>query len=124
MTDRQNSNDVDADQVNASELIRAYLEATNAADHDLLRTLVTSEFELVLGEHTVTGIENVLALETPEHVKTTLALQGVATDGDSFLATIEQRVSWVDSHEPVDVRRVRARFFLSNQLICRVELLG
>jgi hypothetical protein len=124
MTNQPNSNDGDRDRVNASELMCAYLEATNAADQELLCTLVTSDFELVLGGRTVTGIESVRALEPPEHVKTTLALQGVSIDGDSFLATIEQRVSWADSHEPADVRQVRARFFCSDRLISRVELLG
>ena len=120
------SSPIDASEAgtNAGTVIGAYLQATNDADHDALRKLVTAEFELVMGEQTVSGIENVMALQSPEHVKTTLSLQGVTAAGQSFLVAIEQRVSWINSDEPSDTRQVRARFFFSGTLISRVELLG
>ena len=105
-------------------LIVAYLDATNESDQELLRTLVTHDFELVMGEQTVTGIDNVIALRGPEHLQTKLSLQKLEPDDDSHLATILQTVTWVESGDPGDERRVRARFSFSGQLISRVELLG
>jgi len=105
-------------------LIVAYLDATNESDHQLLRTLVTHDFELVMGEQTVTGIDNVIAIRGPEHLKTTLSLQHMNADEDSFVATILQTVTWIESDDPGDAREVRARFSFSDQLISRVELLG
>jgi hypothetical protein len=105
-------------------LVVAYLHATNRSDHELLRTLVTQDFELVMGEQTVTGIDNVIALRGPEHLKTALSLQDLKADDHSFVATILQTVTWIESGDPADARYVRARFSFSAQLISRVELLG
>jgi len=105
-------------------LIDAYLHATNEGDRDALRRIVTAQFELVRGKHAVRGLDNVLALERPEHVRTHLSLLEVMRDGESFVATIEENVSWLDSDEPPDTRPVRARFFFTGRLIGRVELLG
>jgi hypothetical protein len=52
--------DASAAGTNAVTLIGAYLQATNDADHDALRRLVTAGFELVRGKHPVSGIENVM----------------------------------------------------------------
>jgi hypothetical protein len=106
------------------DLLQAYLDATNRDDHALLRTLVVPQIELAMGTDVVEGIENVLALNSPEHLETTLLLQHVELEGETAVAMIEQRLTWKATQESADVRRVNARFYFDGNKIRRVELLG
>jgi hypothetical protein len=106
------------------KLVRAYLDATNRGDHGLLRKLVLPEFELAMGTEVVRGIADVLELRGPDHLDTNLLLEQIESEGDTALATIQQRLAWKATGEPADSRSVKARFFFSGDKIRRVELLG
>jgi hypothetical protein len=106
------------------KLVRAYLDATNRGDHDLLREVVLPEFELLMGTETVRGIADVLELRGPEHLDTTLLLEQIEWESDTALTTIQQQLTWKETGEPADSRSVQARFSFSGDKIRCVELLG
>ena len=105
-------------------LLQAYLDATNRSDHELLCSVVLPEFELAMGTEVVRGIADVLKLVGPEHLDTTLVLEQIEWEGETALATIQQRLAWKATGDPADSRSVKARFSFSGDKIRRVELLG